>query len=242
MKRRQLREIIKREIYNDEELMSEISMFSAELDFRYSADENMIDEGLLDRVVDSLAGTSTKVSQMAKNFSALVLRGDKDAVVDPRQAASIRKFERNIHRIKKKFDKLIEELGEDLVSAIGKPDSGPLKGIVDDFDSAVSTFRDAIDELSVQMDKADDILPPEDEIGVAADTATGEDIDIESIARSAAGESDVSGDVEMEAPGEAEEAPTPEEEEGEEPVLYPGVEEDISESLILKKWQKIIKS
>jgi enolase len=118
-----------------------------------------IDEGLLDRIVDTIAGKSSKAGQHAKNLKAF-FHGDKDAIGDPKQAEDIRKFERNIHRIKEKFDKLIEELGEDLVSAFGTPDEGPFKEVIDEFDTAVSTLRDAIDKIAVKTDSIDDALPP----------------------------------------------------------------------------------
>ena len=120
--------------------------------------EETVDEGLLDRIVDTIAGKSSKASQHATNLKAF-FRGDKDAIGDPEQAENLRKFERNLHRIKEKFDKLIEELGDDLVSAIGIPDEGPFKDVVDEFDTAVSTLRDAIDNIAVKADKIDDALP-----------------------------------------------------------------------------------
>jgi hypothetical protein len=121
--------------------------------------EETVDEGLLDRIVDTIAGKSSKASQHATNLKAF-FRGDKDAIGDPEQAENLRKFERNLHRIKEKFDKLIEELGDDLVSAIGVPDEGPFKDVVDEFDTAVNTLRDAIDNIAVKADKIDDALPP----------------------------------------------------------------------------------
>jgi hypothetical protein len=120
--------------------------------------EETVDEGLLDRIVDTIAGKSSKASQHATNLKAF-FRGDKDAIGDPEQAENLRKFERNLHRIKEKFDKLIEELGDDLVSAIGVPDEGPFKDVVDEFDTAVNTLRDAIDNIAVKADKIDDALP-----------------------------------------------------------------------------------
>jgi len=120
--------------------------------------EEITDEGLLDRIVDTLAGKSSKASQHATNLKAF-FRGDKDAIGDPEQAENLRKFERNLHRIKEKFDNLIEELGDDLVSAIGIPDEGPFKDVVDEFDTAVNMLRGAIDNIAVKADKIDDSLP-----------------------------------------------------------------------------------
>jgi hypothetical protein len=120
--------------------------------------EETVDEGLLDRIVDTIAGKSSKASQHATNLKAF-FRGDKDAIGDPEQAENLRKFERNLHRIKEKFDSLIEELGDDLVSAIGIPDEGPFKDVVDEFDTAVNALRAAIDNIAVKADKIDDALP-----------------------------------------------------------------------------------
>jgi len=83
--------------------------------------EEIFDEGLLDRIIDTIAGKSAKGGQFAKNLKAYV-DGDASAIKSPEQVDNLRKFERNIDRIKQKFDKLVDELGTDLTSAIGTPD------------------------------------------------------------------------------------------------------------------------
>ena len=119
-----------------------------------------IDEGLLDQIVDKIAGKTAKAGQLAKNFSAF-MRGDKDSIGDPKQAEEIRKLERNIARIKEKYEELIKELGEDLTAAIGTPDDGPFKKVVDEFDDATQVMSQALANLSIEIDNADDMLPPE---------------------------------------------------------------------------------
>ena len=119
-----------------------------------------IDEGLLDQIVDKIAGKTAKAGQLAKNFSAF-MRGDKDSIGDPKQAEEIRKLERNIVRIKEKYEELIQELGEDLTAAIGTPDDGPFKKVVDEFDDATQVMSQALANLSIEIDNADDMLPPE---------------------------------------------------------------------------------
>ena len=123
--------------------------------------EEIFDEGLLDRIIDTISGKSAKGGQFAKNLKAYV-KGDASAIKSPEQVDNLRKFERNIDRIKQKFDKLVGELGKDLTSAIGTPDEGPFKDVIDEFDSAVEGFHAAINRISVEIDKVDDTLPPKE--------------------------------------------------------------------------------
>tara|TARA_B100000131_G_scaffold314518_1_gene351487 strand:- start:428 stop:1030 length:603 start_codon:yes stop_codon:yes gene_type:complete len=119
------------------------------------------------------------------------MRGDKDSIGDPEQAENIRKLERNIVRIKEKYEKLIQELGEDLTAAIGTPDEGPLKKVVDEFDDATQVMSQALASLSIEIDNADDMLPSEE--GSQSD----EDEEQDSDSDSGSGEDSEEGEQEL---------------------------------------------
>lgn len=157
-----------------------------------------IDEGLLDQIVDKIAGKTAKAGQLATNFSAF-MRGDKDSIGDPEQAENIRKLERNIVRIKEKYEKLIQELGEDLTAAIGTPDEGPLKKVVDEFDDATQVMSQALASLSIEIDNADDMLPSEEgsQSDEEQDSDSGSDYDVSIPSDSGSDEDSEEGEQEL---------------------------------------------
>jgi hypothetical protein len=140
------------------------------------------------------------------------MRGDKESISDPDQTKNIKMLERNIDRMKKDFESMIKDLATDLTAAVGVPDDGPFKKVVDDFDDAVQTMRTALNNLSIKADDADDKLLPS-----AGETVTEDPPEADT---------DDTGDVDLPPFSN--------------PWTKPGEEEMINENM-LKLWEKIIK-